>query len=58
MGALPAWMHVHHICAWYMWNPEESIESPGTGAVDGVNHHTGAVNCTRYSSKAANALNY
>lgn len=44
--------------AWYTWKIAESIESPGTGAVCGVNYHMGAVNYTQAFCKSSSLLNY
>lgn len=34
IGALLARMSVHHIRAWYLWNVEEGVRSPGAEARD------------------------
>lgn len=35
MNSLPAYVHVHLVCAWYLQGPEEGITSPGPGVADG-----------------------
>ena len=35
VDALPAYMSVHHMCAWCPQKPEEGVRSPGTGGTDG-----------------------
>lgn len=30
MSVLPACRYVHHVCAWYLWRPEESVGSSRT----------------------------
>lgn len=44
MGILIACMSVHHVqavCTWYLWKPEEGIESLGTSVRDGWNSIVG-----------------
>lgn len=44
MGILMACMSVHHVqavCIWYLWKPEEGIESLGTRVRDGWNSIVG-----------------
>lgn len=35
ISVLSACIFVHHICAWYLWSPEDGIGSPGTVIIDG-----------------------
>lgn len=32
--SVPLYVFVHHMCAWYLWRPEDGIESAGTGIKD------------------------
>lgn len=42
---LPAGMHVHSVCAWHLWKPEEGcFGDPGIEVTDGVSHYLGAGN--------------
>lgn len=44
MGILIACMSVHHVqavCTWYLWKPDEGIESLGTRVRDGWNSIVG-----------------
>lgn len=35
VGALPAGVSAHHMCAWSLWRPEEDFSYPGTRVSDG-----------------------
>lgn len=55
---LPACMTVHHMCAGYLWRPEEGTGSPENGRTDSydVNRDVGAENQTPFSLEEQSLL--
>lgn len=43
MSIWPAYMYVHPVHAWYLWRPEEGIDSRSTRVTDGCEPHSGCV---------------
>lgn len=34
--------YVPHLCVWWPWKPEKGFRCPGTGVLDGCDHHVSA----------------